>query len=298
MGNKRYVGDISMFYIDRMKELQDSGIPFALVTVTEASDSTPREIGSNMLVETGGTIVGTIGGGPVERMALDRASEMLKNGETAGLCEYSLDSMKREEKREAIISPGKKIDTGAICGGRMSVFIQCFFPPANLLIAGGGHIALCLHNIASEMDMAITIVDNRKEYASKERFPKGSIICGDYADIFSNVPLVSPTYIVILTHGHVFDQDVLDAVAGRDWENIRYVGMIGSRRKVGTIIRRSKDKGNDARKLGRVHSPIGLDIGAATPQEIAVAIMAEIIGIKHGKVEGTVGHMSIVKELF
>jgi len=287
-----------MFYIDRMKELQDSGIPFALVTVTEASDSTPREIGSNMLVENGGTIVGTIGGGPVERMAVNRALEMLKNGENAGLREYSLDSMEREENRGDAIHSNKRIDTGAICGGRMSVFIQCFFPQANLLIAGGGHIASCLYDIVKEMDMAVTIVDNRKEFTSKERYPRAMVICGDYAEIFSNVPLVSPTYIVILTHGHTFDQDVLDAVASRDWKNIHYVGMIGSRRKVGTIIRRSKDKGNDVEKLEKVHSPIGLDIGAATPQEIAVAIMAEIIGIRRGKVEGTVGHMSIVKELF
>lgn len=282
-----------MFYIDRMKELQDSGAPFALITVIAASDSTPQKIGSNMIVEAQGRIIGTIGGGPVEKMVLDRAFEMLKNGENASLLEYSLDSLKKEEKT----SLKKRIDTGAICGGKMSIFIQCFFPPAKLLIAGGGHIASSLYNIAKEMDMAITIVDNRKEFASKDRYPRATVISGDYIETFSKIPMASPTYIVILTHGHRFDQDVLDAVASRDWKNIRYVGMIGSRSKVGTIIRRLKDKGNDVEKLERVHSPIGLDIGAATPQEIAVAIMAEIIGIRRGKMEETVGHMSIVKEL-
>ena len=276
-----------MTIIDQMKRLQDSGIPFALVTVTETRSSTPRDAGTQMIVDARGKILGTIGGGPVERTAARTAGEMLREGAKDRLLRFTLDTVPEEDKA------GDLIDTGAICGGDMSVFIQCFYPPGRLVIAGGGHIAEALYGIAKEMDFGITIVDNRPEFASGERFPGAEVIVGDYSEVFSDLPVNSPTYFVIITHGHKHDQDVLDAVVEKDWKNVSYVGMIGSRHKVKKVLERSLEKGLSREKLSRVRSPIGLDIGASTPWEIGIAIMAEIIAARHGKDETAIAVMSI-----
>jgi len=132
------------------------------------------------------------------------------------------------------------------------------------------------------MDFGITIVDNREKYASKNRFPNARVIHGNYHETISTIPFNSPTYIVIITHGHKFDQTVLDTVLEREWDQIRYVGMIGSAKKVKTVLKNSLEKGADPEKIGKVRAPIGLNIGAATPSEIAVAIMAEIISVRRG----------------
>ena len=180
----------------------------------------------------------------------------------------------------------------------MSVFIKCFYPPARLVIAGGGHIAEALYGIAREMDFGITVVDNRPEFASEERFPGAEVIAGDYCEVFSDLSVNLPTYFVIITHGHKHDQDVLDAVVEKDWKNVSYVGMIGSRHKVGKVLERSLEKGLSREKLSRVHSPIGLDIGASSPWEIGVAIMAEIIAVRRGRADTGIAAMSISSSIY
>lgn len=285
-----------MSLIDQMKRLQDSGLPFALVTVIETHSSTPRDTGTQMIVDARERILGTIGGGPVEKNAARTAGEMLREGAGDRLLKFSLDTVP-EGDRHGEEADGL-MDTGAICGGDMSVFIKCFHPPARLVIAGGGHIAEALYGIAKEMDFGITIVDNRPEFASVDRFPGAEVILGDYREIFSDLPVNSPTYFVIITHGHKHDQDVLDAVVEKDWKNVSYVGMIGSRHKVGKVLERSLEKGLSREKLSRVRSPIGLDIGALSPWEIGVAIMAEIISVRRGKDEKGIAAMSISSSFF
>ena len=260
--------------IDMMKSLQDSGSPYALITVVKASSSTPRKQGARMIVETGGRATGTIGGGPVEKRAMAAGQEMLFAGSEAAFMEFSLDDPNE------VSSNALEIDS--IYGGSMSLFIQCFHPPASLLIVGGGHIAKFLYEQAHDMDFGITVVDNREEFASQNRFPKACVINGNYRETLSTIPFNSPAYIVIMTHGHEFDEMVLDTVLERECDKICYVGMIGSARKVKTILENLLEKGADPAKIGRVRAPIGLKIGAATPQEIAIAIMAEIISVRRG----------------
>jgi len=274
-----------------MKSLQDSGSPFALLTVVKASSSTPRKQGARMIVEARGRATGTIGGGPVEKRATAAAEEMLFEGRASAFMEFSLDSLVKsplDKFGEPSGSPSpdnlshETVDTGSICGGSMSVFIQCYFPPAHLLIAGGGHIAKFLYKQAAGMDFGITIVDNREEFALENRFPKARVIHGNYGEIISSIPLNSPTYVIIITHGHKFDQVVLDKVLEREWDHISYVGMIGSSKKVKRVLENSLEKGADPAKVRRIRTPIGLDIGASTPSEIAVAILAEIISVRRG----------------
>ena len=242
-----------------------------------------------MIVEARGRTTGSIGGGPVEKRATVAAEDMLLAGKESALMEFSLDAP-NNIRHDAV-------DTGSICGGSMSVFIQCFHPPAQLLIVGGGHIGKFLYKQAKEMDFGITIVDNREEYALESRFPKARIIHGNYREIISTIPFYSPTYIVIITHGHKFDQIVLDSIMERKWDQISYVGMIGSAQKVKTVLEKSLEKGADPSKIGRVRAPIGLNIGAATPPEIALAIMAEIISVRRGMDSKSFHAMSIAETI-
>lgn len=227
-----------------------------------------------MIVESRGRTTGTMGGGPVEKRAAAAAEEMLFSGGKSSLLKFSLDAPNNG-------SPDT-VETGSICGGSISVFIQCFYPPASLLIVGGGHIAKFIYKLAKDMDFGISIVENREEFASQNRFPEARVIRGNYREVISSIPYNSPTYVVILTHGHKFDQIVLDTVLEREWDNVCYVGMMGSAKKVKAVLENSLGKGANPEKVSRIRTPIGLNIGAATPQEIAIAIMAEIISVRRG----------------
>lgn len=282
-----------MTLIDRMKNLKDGGIPFARATVVRADTSTPRKAGAEMIV-TGERIIGTIGGGVVEKMVEKAARDMLNTGELNRLVDLSLEAQTGEERMS---KAGDPVETGAICGGVMSVFIQCYHPAERLILAGGGHIALALYNISRGMDLAMTVVDNRADFASKERFPEAEVIQGDYFEVFSSVPLISPSYILIITHGHRHDDEVLAAITDRDWKNVRYVGMIGSKKKVESCLWAAAEGGSSREKLAMLSTPVGLDIGAVTPEEIAVSIMAEIIARRRGKDEADIGFMNRAREI-
>jgi xanthine dehydrogenase accessory factor len=143
------------------------------------------------------------------------------------------------------------------------------------VIVGAGHIALPLARIAKLADYEVVVLDDRAEYASAERFPDvDSLLIGPYASTLATVPIDPYTCIVLVTRGHVHDQASLETVIESP---AAYIGMIGSKRRVRTVLRHLGEKGVDSELLARIHAPIGLDIGARTPAEIAVAIMAEII---------------------
>ncbi len=286
-----------MSIIDRMKHLKDQGRPFAAATVVRADSSTPRKVGASMLVLADGKQMGTIGGGEVERRVGLAAVEMLEGSLETRLLDYSLGDAERMTGHGGHGAGEPTEDTGAICGGSMSVFVQCYYPYDRLVLAGGGHVALAIHNIVRNMDLGLTVVDNRGEFASAERFPGAEVLLGEYSDVFTTIPLEIPTYVVIITHGHRWDGDVLEALGGRDWQQVRYVGMIGSRSKVGSCLRSAAGSGVSPDKLRRVHTPIGLDIGAETPEEIAVAIMAEIISVRRGRDPAAIGSMTIAKDV-
>jgi xanthine dehydrogenase accessory factor len=164
--------------------------------------------------------------------------------------------------------------------GGYQVMLEVHEPPATLLVIGGGHIGKALATIGDLCGFSVVVVDDRPDYANQERFPEADrVICGDFAEVLRDFPIDHNTYIVTVTRGHKHDEISLHQVAESP---AAYVGMIGSKRRVGAVLQHLIDDGLDAEAVRRVHTPIGLDIGAETPEEIAVAIMAEVIQVRRG----------------
>ncbi len=245
----------------------ERGEAAALVTIVSAQGSTPQRIGAKMLVFADGRTVGTIGGGCYENDAFGKAREALDTGRPR-LVHYDLSDDFAEE-------------SGLICGGQMDVYIEPIEPSPQLYIIGAGHVAFHLAPLAHEVGFKTHVLDDREKFANRERFPLADeVIVDSIPDWLSGAELSSQAYAVIVTRGHRHDLDALRALVARD---LRYVGLIGSRAKVARIYEALVAESTPAEALGRVHAPIGLDIGAITPQEIAVSIVAELIGIRHGR---------------
>jgi xanthine dehydrogenase accessory factor len=247
----------------------DRGEPAALVTIVSTTGSTPQRVGAKMLVFGDGRQVGTIGGGCYENDAFWKAREAITN-RTPQLVRYELDDDFAQE-------------TGLICGGQMSVYIEPIEPSPELYVVGAGHVGYHLANLAHEVGFRVHVVDDREKFASAERFPHAAeVIAEDIPAWIARTPLPPHAYVVIVTRGHTNDLEALRALAPRD---LRYLGLIGSRAKVARIYDQLVTDHMAPDVLKQVHAPIGLDIGAVTPQEIAVSILAELIAVKHGKVK-------------
>lgn len=244
------------------------GEDVALVTIVSANGSTPQRVGAKMLVFADGRTVGTIGGGCYENDAFWKAKEVLKH-RRAVTERYELADDFAEE-------------TGLICGGQMEVFIEPIEPAPALYIFGAGHVGFYLARMAHEAGFEIHVVDDRDKFANRERFPGAAeVIVDDIPAWLAAATIPASAYAVIVTRGHRHDLDALRALAPR---GLRYVGLIGSRAKVARIYDAVREEGRVPREaLETVHAPIGLDIGAVTPQEIAVAILAELIAVRRGK---------------
>jgi len=244
------------------------GETIALVTVVEAKGSTPREVGAKMLVNKDGLVAGTIGGGITEAKVIEKAKEAIKKGED-GLLNYHL------TKEEATL------DEGAICGGDMKVFIDILQPKEEVLIFGAGHIAVCVSKLAKMVGFKVTVIDDREEFANQDRFIEADeIIAEDTEKALTHLKITSSTYIIIVTRGHLKDEEVLSSVIKL---GAAYIGMIGSRKKNATVFQQLTKKGIPQEELDRVHTPIGIEINAQIPEEIAVSIVAEIIQIRRKK---------------
>ena len=247
----------------------DSSEAIALVTIVETKGSTPSEIGAKILVNKDGLVAGTIGGGITEARVIEEARQALKEGK-GKLLDYHL------TKEQAAL------DEGAICGGEMKVFIDILQPKEEVLIFGAGHIAVCLSKLAKTVGFKVTIIDDRKEFANRDRFPEADeIIAEETEKVLSYLKITPSTYIIIVTRGHLKDEEVLDSVIKLG--AAAYIGMIGSRKKNATVFQRLTKKGISQEELDKVHTPIGIDINAQTPEEIAVSIMAEIIQVRRKK---------------
>jgi len=250
-------------------EALDKGEPAALVTIVSTTGSTPQRVGAKMLVFPDGRLVGTIGGGCYENDAFWKAREAITTRKPQ-LVHYELDDDFAQE-------------TGLICGGQMSVYIEPIEPSPELYVIGAGHVGYHLATMAQDVGFQVHVVDDREKFASRERFPNAAeVVTEDIPTWLERTPLPAHAYVVIVTRGHNNDLDALRALAARD---LRYLGLIGSRAKVARITDQLLSEGLPADALKQVHAPINLDIGAVTPQEIAVSILAELIAVKHGKIK-------------
>jgi xanthine dehydrogenase accessory factor len=169
-------------------------------------------------------------------------------------------------------------EVGMVCGGELEVFIEPILTPSTLYLFGGGHISLPLAKIGKLLGFKIAVIDDRAEFANTDRFPEADVIlAGDFTKSFPKLKIDKSSYIVIVTRGHQHDELVLEWAVGT---LAKYVGMIGSKTKVKTIFSHLLARGISKEKLDRVHAPIGLEIEAQTPEEIAVSILAEIIKVR------------------
>jgi xanthine dehydrogenase accessory factor len=244
------------------------GEEVALVTIVSSVGSTPQRVGAKMLVYADGRTVGTIGGGCYENEAFWKAREAIKNRKPVNL-KFELNDDFAQE-------------TGLVCGGQMEVFVEPIEPSPEVYVFGAGHVGYFVGKMAYEVGFHVHVVDDREKFASAERFGEGIDVIVDHVPTWIETHALPPTaYAVIVTRGHTHDLDTMRALATRP---LRYLGLIGSKAKVKRIFDALVEEGLPADALKGIHAPIGLDIGAITPQEIAVSILAELIAVKHGKI--------------
>jgi xanthine dehydrogenase accessory factor len=263
---------------EEIVKLRQEGRRGALATIVNVRGSIPSFETAKMLVRDDGSIAGTIGGGCVEAEVWQAAREV----------------METEKPRSMTfnLNEDPKYDTGLVCGGTLDIFVEPILPPALLYIFGAGHVSVNLYKVARNAGFDVTVVDDRATYANRERFPEAKdVIAQDFEQAMAKLTPSESAYIVIVTRGHRDDMRVLRwAVQTR----ARYIGMIGSKRKTITIFRELVREGLAPELFDRVHAPVGLDIGAITPEEIAVAITAELIAVRR-RAERALPYMSWFK---
>jgi xanthine dehydrogenase accessory factor len=260
---------------EEIVSLRRQGRRGAVATIVNVRGSIPSFETAKMLVRDDGSIAGTIGGGCVEAEVWQASREVMESEKPRSLT-FNLNQ-------------NPKYDTGLVCGGTLDVFVEPILPPALLYIFGAGHVSLSLYKVANGAGFDVTVVDDRESYARRERFPEAKeVIAEDFEKAMDRLTPNQSSYIVIVTRGHRDDMRVLRWAVQTQ---ARYVGMIGSKRKIITIFRELTNDGISAHLFEKVHAPVGLDVGAITPEEIAVAITAELIAVRR-RVERALPHMS------
>lgn len=244
----------------------DEGERAALVTIVSTSGSTPQRVGAKMLVYEDGRIAGTIGGGCYEHDAAGKAREALRLHRPQ-LVRYSLNDELAAE-------------SGLICGGQMEVYIEPVEPAPHLYLVGAGHVSVEVARIAQLVGFRVHVVDDREKFANADRFPGADVVVEGIGDWLGRATLPPGGYVVVVTRGHRHDHEAMRHLVDRP---VRYLGLIGSRAKIMRIFEALAGEGVAAERLATVHAPIGLDIGAVTPAEIAVSIVAELVAVRSGR---------------
>ncbi len=234
-----------------------------LATVISSRGSAPRRSGAKMLIKSDGTFSGSVGGGGVEVQVREKALAVMNSGEPQ-IAHFDLS--------------GSGEEAAMICGGQMDIFLEPVLPSETLYLFGAGHISQSTAVMGKRLGFRVVVIDPRPEYNNSERFPDADVlVVEEYEGAFSKLGVEKDSYIVIYTPGHVLDEQCLKFAVGT---RARYIGMIGSKKKVKEVKERLLHKGVPSQQLDVVHAPIGIEIGAETPEEIAISILAEIIRVK------------------
>jgi len=234
--------------------------PFAMCTIVAQAGSTPRHLGSKMLVTPDGRIIGSVGGGELEHRVIISAQESLNAG-TSMTLSYKLDDLDKGD-------PG-------VCGGQVEIFVEPIKLPTQILVIGGGHVGKALVYLAKWLGYYVILSDDRPDYCSPESVPNADqyIQCS-LAEIPEKVRIDQSTYIILTTRGVKIDVPGLPKLFATD---PAFIGIIGSKRRWITTRKELLSNGAKVEDLDRINSPIGLNIGAESPEEIAVSIMAEVM---------------------
>jgi len=252
-----------MDLFEEIVRMRRAGRRAALATIVHTNGSIPSYESSRMLVREDGSIAGTIGGGCVEAEVWAAAKEV----------------MQTEAPRKMVfhLNNEASYDNGLICGGTLEIFVEPILPQPMLYLFGGGHVSMAVAKAAATAGFGIGVVDDREAFANKERFPMAQEIYTSYEDAFVKIHPNAATYLVIVTRGHKEDMRVLAWAVRTD---ARYVGMIGSKRKVLSVYKALETEGYKPEEFQRVYAPMGLEIGALSPEEIAVSIAAELVAVR------------------
>lgn len=244
---------------------QEKGTPVALATVIRARGSVPRHAGAKMLVYEDGRFSGTVGGGEMEARVLAAAQEALAGGETR-LVPYSLVDPQRGD-------PG-------VCGGEVEIYVEPYLPPATVYVIGAGHVGKAVAALAHWLGYRVIVADDREELASPEHVPEADLyLPGALPAALAQQPINRSTFVVLLTRNVLIDREILPAILESP---APYIGIIGSRRRWEHTKELLREDGVDEALFARVQSPVGLELAAETPEEIAVSIMAQIIQQRRG----------------
>jgi xanthine dehydrogenase accessory factor len=244
---------------------EESGSPAALVTVIATEGSTPQKAGAKMLVYPDGRIVGTIGGGCVEAEMTWRARQSIE--------------ARKPQMASYDLTPDQAGEDGLVCGGRMQVFIEPIEGTPTLCLFGAGHVAQPLARMAKAAGFRVQVADDRIKFANRERFPDVDLLVVDeFAAAASQMNLGANSYAVVVTRGHKGDTEALRAVVGK---GLRFVGLLGSRPKLVHLVSALEESGVPAEVLAEIHCPLGIEIGAVSPEEIAVSVLAQMIAVRH-----------------
>jgi xanthine dehydrogenase accessory factor len=237
----------------------------ALCTIIRSHGSTPRHAGSKMLVYLDGSFQGTVGGGELENRVLKEALAAIQSGETR-LLHYNMSD------------PGRG-DPG-ICGGQVEVYVEPILPKPTLVVIGSGHVGKAVAHLAHWLGFYVAVSDDRPEFCTPEAVPEGDVFYPvPMADLPQQLTITPWTYLVLTTRGANVDVAGLPALLE---SAAPYIGLIGSQRRWASTSEQLLKQGLTAAQLERVHSPIGLELNAETPEEIAVSILAEIIMLRNG----------------
>jgi xanthine dehydrogenase accessory factor len=249
-------------------KLRKEGRKAALATIIQVQGSIPSYESSKILIRDDGSIVGTVGGGCVEAEVWSVAQDVM-----------------REEKPRRLhfnLNNQPEYDNGLICGGSLDIFIEPILATPTAFLFGGGHVSLYVSKVASLAGFETVVIDDREAFANKERFLEAvETYAGPWEEIFPKLRINELSYLVLSTRGHKGD---LTCLRWALTTPARYIGMIGSKRKFIEICKVLEDEGVPPERLERVYSPVGLDIGALTPEEIAVSIVAEMIAVRRNAV--------------
>jgi xanthine dehydrogenase accessory factor len=262
-----------MDIFEEITKLKREGRRAALATIVNVRGSIPSVAAAKMLVFEDGSILGTVGGGCVEGDVRRGAQEVMRD-EKPRTFTFNLDQTPDD-------------DTGLCCGGSLQVFVEPVLSAPPLYVFGAGHVGLAICKVAALAGFDVTIVDDRAAFANRDRFPDArDVLCGDWDSVLAGVTPPESAFLAIVTRGHRHDMGVLRWALETP---ARYIGMIGSGRKVLAIFDQLGAEGIPRDRLQQVYAPIGLEIGAVTPEEIAVSVVAEIIAIRR-KSEVTLPH--------
>jgi xanthine dehydrogenase accessory factor len=255
---------MSVDVYDELTRLRRLGQKCALATIVQVRGSIPSYESAKLLVREDGSLVGTIGGGCVEAEVWNAAREVMDTG--------------KPRHMSFNLGQDAAYDNGLICGGQLDVFVEPVLPSPRAFIFGAGHISKSLSRVLTMAGFLSTVIDDREAFANRERFPDADeVLSGEYESIFPSLAIHESSYIVIVTRGHRDDMRVLRWAVST---NACYISMIGSRRKVINVVKELEKEGIPRDRMERIYAPMGLEIGAISPEEISISVAAEMIAVR------------------